>query len=99
MGDAAVRSLTRRARERTRGLRFRFRPPARMFVHAGDLRELLPARFEKGVAPAHTDLFQCLQAVRDERRTNHEQLLHAGFAEPHKFFIGIRLQPWLTPES
>src|SRR5438034_1561493 len=49
--------------------------PERMFVHAGNSRELLSTRRHELFASAHSDFFNRFQAIRHKRRTNDEHLL------------------------
>lgn len=62
-----------------------------MLVQARNKREFLPTSVKKGLAAAHADFLQSLQAVGDKRRAHDEQLFHAVLCEPHQLLVGVRL--------
>ena len=57
---------------------FQRHQPLRMLVQARDQSQIFAARFKKRFASADADFFNRLQAVRDERRADDQQLLDAA---------------------
>src|SRR6188474_643279 len=73
--------------------------PQRVLVQAGNQRQRLAARLQKGLTPPQSDFLERLEAIGDECRTKDYQPLDAGWGEPDQFLIGIGLQPRLRAKA
>src|SRR5260370_38668325 len=71
--------------------------PKRVFIQTRDQAKLTPARFKKCFTPSNADLLQRLKTIRDERRANHQQLLHSPRCQLRQFMVGVELQPLAPP--
>ena len=60
-----------------------------MLVQAGNQRQRLAARLQKGLTPPQSDFLERLEAIGDECRTKDYQPLDAGCGEPDQFLIGV----------
>ena len=70
-----------------------------MLVHARDQSEILATRFQKRFPPAHPDLFQRFQAVRNKCRADHQYFFDAAGRKFLEFKIRVRLQPRVFAKS
>ncbi|MNP20001.1 hypothetical protein D3C76_1125570 [compost metagenome] len=70
-----------------------------MIIQARHQHQLLPARFDELLAAAHADLFQRLDAIGDERRAHHQQLLHSRLGQLVQPRFGIGLDPLGPPKA
>ena len=64
-----------------------------MIVQAGHQLQALATGLNELLATTVTDLFQRLDAVGDEGRTHHQQLLHALRGQLVETALGIGLDP------
>lgn len=72
--------------------------PQRMIVQTWNEVVLDSAGGEENFAAAHSNFFESLQAVGDERRANHAKTFNAYRRQALQFVFGMRREPWVLAQ-